>query len=203
VPSHLSGRSIVTSARAGLKCRPVSGLVRGGIVAGHDSIPARNRVELADRGVPTGERRHSSSVQIETGGYKLRRWTETTHRILQGRKVVGVVTLSETDGSRTDVLAEFASSKQTINNIKALRLPTQFNYTWVEVIKIGESSRGHGYGTQIFDWIKATRRGTLLGLNPQEIAADCPIETILRFYRKQGFQLSRFDNEWYGFLYLP
>jgi hypothetical protein len=59
-----------------------------------------------------------------------------------------------------------------------------------------------GLGAQVFDWIKATRRGTPLGLNPQEIAAD-RIETILGFYRKQGFQLSRFDNEWYGFLYLP
>jgi hypothetical protein len=154
------------------------------------------------RGVPLGQQRQLSSVQIETGGYKLRHWTETTHRVRQGRKLVGIVTLSETDGCRSDLFAEFASSKQTTNNFKALRLPNQFKYTWVEVIKIGESSRRNGYGTQIFDWIKTTRCGTLLGLNPQEIAADYHIETILKFYRKQRFQLSRFDNEWYGFLYL-
>ena len=142
-------------------------------------------------------------MQIEISGRRFRSWTETTHRVLQGRKLIGIVTLSETEMSRADLLAEFASSKPTINNIRALRLPTRFNYTWVEIIRLGESSRGRGYGTQVFDWIKATRRETLLGLNPKEIAANCPMQTILGFYRKQGFQLSRFDCEWYGFLYLP
>jgi GNAT superfamily N-acetyltransferase len=85
---------------------------------------------------------------------------------------------------------------QTIKNLKALRLPARFYFTWIEIVKIQELSRGQGYGTQIFDLIKATRRNTLLGLNPHEIAADYPIQTILSFYRKQGFRLSRFDYQW-------
>jgi hypothetical protein len=133
----------------------------------------------------------------------VRHWTESTHQVMQGTKVVGVVTLSETEARRQNVLAEFASSTQTVKNLKALRLPARFNYAWVEIIKIQELSRRQGYGTQIFDLIKATRRNTLLGLNPHEIAADYPIQTILSFYRKQGFRLSRFDYQWYGFLYLP
>jgi hypothetical protein len=122
---------------------------------------------------------------------------------MQGSKVVGVVKICETQASRADVLAEFASSKQTIKNLKALSLPAEFSYLWIEVVKIQELSRRQGYGTQIFDLIKAIRRNSLLGLNPHEIAASYPIETILSFYRKQGFRLSRFDFEWYGFLYLP
>jgi len=133
----------------------------------------------------------------------VRHWTESTHQVVQGTNVVGVVTLSETKTKRANVLAEFASSMQTIKNLKALRLPARFNFTWIEIVKIQELSRGQGYGTQVFDLIKATRRNTLLGLNPHEIAADYPIKTILGFYRKQGFVLSRFDYEWYGFLYLP
>jgi hypothetical protein len=133
----------------------------------------------------------------------VRHWTESTHQVMQGTKVVGVVTLSETEARRETVLAEFASSTQTVKNLKALRLPARFNYAWVEIIKIQELSRRRGYGTQIFDLIKATRRNTLLGLNPHEIAADYPLQTILSFYRKQGFRLSRFDYQWYGFLYLP
>jgi hypothetical protein len=167
------------------------------------SLPLIIQPDQATGGGALGERCKLKSVQIQTEASKFRRWTETTHRILQGRKLIGVVTLSETDASRSDLFAEFASSKQTISNIKALRLPTQFNYTWVEIVRLGASSRERGYGTQIFDWIKTTRRGTLLGLNPQEIAANCPMQTILGFYRKQGFQLSRFDREWYGFLFLP
>lgn len=143
------------------------------------------------------------SVQLTTNGNKVRHWIESTHQIVQGAKVVGVVKLSETTAGRADVLAEFASSKQTIKNLKALKLPAEFSYLWIEVIKIHEFSRGRGYGTQIFDLIKATRHNTLLALNPHEIAADYPIKTILDFYRKQGFRLSRFDYEWYGFLHLP
>jgi hypothetical protein len=167
------------------------------------TVTAKAEAERPNRSAAQPAGRKLSSVQIETGGYRLRRWTESTHRVLEGRKAVGVVTLSETDANRTDLLAEFVSSKQTTNNIKALRLPAQFNYTWVEIIKMSECSRGRGYGSQVFDWIKTTRRRTLLGLNPQEIAVGYSIETILKFYRKQGFRLSRFDHEWYGFLYLP
>ena len=133
----------------------------------------------------------------------VRHCTESTHQVVQGTNVVGVVALSATKTRRANVLAEFASSMQTIKNLKALRLPARFNFTWIEIVKIQELSRGQGYGTQIFDLIKATRRNTLLGLNPHEIAADYPIQTILSFYRKQGFRLSRFDYQWYGFLYLP
>jgi GNAT superfamily N-acetyltransferase len=143
------------------------------------------------------------SVQLETNGNKVRHWTESTHQVVQAPKVVGVVKISETETRRADVLAEFASSKQTIKNLKALRLPAEFSYVWIEVIRIQELSRRRGYGTQIFDLIKATRRNALLGLNPHQIAADYPIEAILGFYRKQGFRLSRFEYEWYGFLYLP
>jgi hypothetical protein len=143
------------------------------------------------------------SVQLKTDGNKVRHWIESTHQVVQGPKVVGVVKISETAARRADVLGEFASSKQTIKNLKALRLPAEFSYLWIEVIKIQELSRGQGYGTQIFDLIKATRGNALLALNAHEIAADYPIKTILSFYRKQGFRLSRFDYEWYGFLYLP
>jgi GNAT superfamily N-acetyltransferase len=167
--------------RVRLKHHPASGVVSSTIGAGDPILTNDSDIRAT---APIPEPCKLSSVQIEEGAYRLRRWTETTHRVLNG-------------------VTEFASSKQTINNIKALRLPTEFTYTWIEIIKIGESSRGRGYGTQVFDWIKATRRATLLGLNPQEIASDCAIEAILKFYRKQGFQLSRFDNEWYGFLYLP
>jgi hypothetical protein len=186
--------------RVRLKHHPASGVVSSTIGAGDPILTNDSDIRAT---APIPEPCKLSSVQIEEGAYRLRRWTETTHRVLNGVTEIGIVTLSETDARRTDLLAEFASSKQTINNIKALRLPTEFTYTWIEIIKIGESSRGRGYGTQVFDWIKATRRATLLGLNPQEIASACTIETILKFYRKQGFQLSRFDNEWYGFLYLP
>ena len=141
------------------------------------------------------------SVQLKTDGNKVRHWIESTHQVVQRSKVVGVVKISETEARRADVLAEFASSKQTIKNLKALKLPAEFSYIWIEVLKIQE--RRQGYGTQIFDLIKATRHNSLLALNPREIAADYPIKTILGFYRKQGFVLSRFDYEWYGFLYLP
>jgi hypothetical protein len=143
------------------------------------------------------------SVQLKTDGNKVRYWIESTHQVVQGPRVVGIVKISETETRRADVLAEFASSKQTIKNLKALRLPAKFSYTWIEVLKIQELSRRQGYGTQIFDLIKATHHNALLALNPREIAADYPIKTILGFYRKQGFVLSRFDYEWYGFLYLP
>ena len=141
------------------------------------------------------------SVQLKTDGNNVRHWIESTHQVVQGSKVVGVVRISETETRRADVLAEFASSKQTIKNLKALKLPAAFSYIWIEVLKIQE--RRQGYGTQIFDLIKATRHNSLLALNPREIAADYPIQTILSFYRKQGFRLSRFDYQWYGFLYLP
>ena len=141
------------------------------------------------------------SVQLKTDGNNVRHWIESTHQVVQGSKVVGVVRISETETRRADVLAEFASSKQTIKNLKALKLPAAFSYIWIEVLKIQE--RRQGYGTQIFDLIKATRHNALLALNPHEIAADYPLKAILGFYRKQGFVLSRFDYEWYGFLYLP
>jgi hypothetical protein len=143
------------------------------------------------------------SVQLKTDGNKVRHWIESTHQVVQGHKVVGVVKISKTAARRADVLAEFASSAQTIKNLKALRLPAEFSYIWIEVLEIQELSRRQGYGTQIFDLIKATRHNALLALNPHEIAANYPIKTILSFYRKQGFVLSRFDYEWYGFLYLP
>ena len=50
--------------------------------------------------------------------------------------------------------------------------------------------------------MKATYRNTLIGLHPKEIAADYDIGMILEFYRKQGFQIARFEYEWYGFLYV-
>jgi hypothetical protein len=143
-----------------------------------------------------------SSVRLETKAIKTRYWEESTHRILEGKKTVGIVCVSDTKTTRAQMLAEFASSKQTINNLEKWSLPQQFTFMWVEVVKIEEPSRRRGYGTQIFDWIKETHRNTLIGLHPQEIAANYDISLILNFYRKQGFKISRFEYEWYGFLYL-
>ena len=143
-----------------------------------------------------------ASIRVSAGS-KIRHWTESTHQIRQGAKVVGIVKISETESKRAEVMEEFASSKSTIRNLVSLKLPVSFSYVWIEVLKIQEFSRGRGYGTQVFDMLKATRRNSLLALNPHEIAANYPLETILRFYKKQGFRVSRFDYEWYGFLYLP
>jgi GNAT superfamily N-acetyltransferase len=143
-----------------------------------------------------------TSARVETKAIQTRIWEESTHHVLVGKKIVGIVRLSKTQTTRNQVYAEFSSSKQTLTNFKKLLLPKRFTFIWVEIVKIQEHSRGRGYGSQIFDWMKATYCNTLIGLHPKEIAADYNINMILRFYKKQGFEISRFEYEWYSFLYL-
>ena len=158
----------------------------------------RRKTLKKSRSIPNRQ----SLICVADEAVETRIWEETTHHISVGKRVVGIVRISKTVTTKAQIRAEFSTSKQTLNNLKKFHLPPRFQFKWVEVLKIQEVSRGRGYGTQIFDWMKETHNNTLIGLHPKEIAADYNIEMILRFYKKQGFKISRFDYEWYGFLYI-
>src|SRR5215472_7659241 len=129
-----------------------------------------------------------------------RSWKEEKHLLIIDGQVVGSFSLNFTNMTKKKLFEEYADSKSLTRILKSFSLPNKFNYLWAETLKFYPKYRGKGFGTISFDWIKSFPN-TLIGCNSEAIDQNFPVEHIVKFHKKQGLKMGKYDHEWYGFFY--